>query len=148
MRRLPFLGLCLALAVRALAAAPAEEVRAADAARVRATIAGDAATLAALLSDHLTYGHADGRLQTKDDLLASLRTGRLKYESYDYQEMAVTPIDADAATMSGRVRIVARSDDRRVAFWLRFLAVWHREAGAWRLFAYQSAQMPAPESKP
>jgi hypothetical protein len=91
----------------------------------------------------LTYGHADGRVQTKADLLAALRSSHLRYEVYDYEELQITPVNADAAVMSGLARLVASAGENRVAFRLRFLGVWRREAGAWRLCAYQSTQLPA-----
>lgn len=125
------------------AGSPVEEVRRADAARVMATIAADANRLESLLSDQLTYGHADGRVQTKADLLAALRSSHLRYEVYDYEELQITPVNAEAAVMSGLARLVASAGEKRVAFRLRFLGVWRREAGVWRLQAYQSTQLPA-----
>lgn len=120
-----------------------EAVRRADAARVMATIAADADRLEPLLSDQLTYGHADGRVQSKAELLAALRSSHLRYEVYDYEELQITPVNADAAVMSGLARLVASAGDKRVAFRLRFLGVWRHEAGGWRLQAYQSTQLPA-----
>jgi hypothetical protein len=146
MRRPVFL-LCafFALLAPAALAGPVETaVRAADAARVAATIAGDVTRLGPLLSDQLAYGHADGRVQTKTELLAALGSSRMRYETYDYEETQINPVDDEVATMTGRARLVVRADDRHLAFRLRFLAVWHREHGVWRLFAYQSAQLPAP----
>ena len=125
------------------AGSPVEQVRRADAARVMATIAADADRLEPLLSERLSYGHADGRVQTKADLLDALRSSRLRYETYDYEELQITPINDEAATMSGLVRLVASAGEQRVAFRLRFLGIWRREAGGWRLFAYQSTQLPA-----
>jgi ketosteroid isomerase-like protein len=131
----------------AAAASLAEAVRAADATRVTVTIAGDADRLENLLSDDLIYGHADGRVQNKTDFLAAVRANRMRYEAYDYEEMHISPVGDDVALISGRASLQVRMDEQPIAFRLRFLAVWHREAGTWRLFAYQSAQLPAPDSK-
>lgn len=145
-RRLGLFALLL-LTLRPLVGAAVEaDVRTADAARVAATIAGDAGRLGPLLSDRLTYGHADGRVQSKTELLGALSGSELKYERYDYEDMQITPIDDDSATMSGRARLVVAAHGQRIAFRLRFLAVWHRESGTWRLFAYQSAQIPAADA--
>lgn len=138
-------GVFLLAGLRMLPAASVqEEVRAADTARVMATIAGNVDRLAPLLSDHLAYGHADGRVQDKAELLAAVGSSRMKYEAYDYEELQITPLDDNVVTLSGRARLRARIGPQLVAFRLRFLAVWRREDGAWRLFAYQSAQLPAP----
>ncbi|MFI5355798.1 MAG: nuclear transport factor 2 family protein [Opitutales bacterium] len=140
--------LFLGLTLRPLRAASAEaEVRAADAARVMATIAGNVDRLAPLLSDQLSYGHGDGRVQTKAEFLAAVRTNQMHYEVYDYEELHVRPVGDDVVTLTGRARLRVRAGAQLVAFRLRFLAVWHREAGAWRLFAYQSTPLSLPTAK-
>ncbi|MFM1851087.1 MAG: nuclear transport factor 2 family protein [Cephaloticoccus sp.] len=126
------------------AASFADEVRAADTRRVMATIAGDAARLDDLLSEDLRYGHADGRLQTKTDFLDAVRSSKMRYEAYDYEDMAIERAADGIAVITGRASLRVRLGDKPLAFRLRFLAVWRQEAGAWRLLAYQSAQIPAP----
>jgi len=142
--RLRHLAVFLVLAFIAtgvFAAAPSveEQVRAADAARVHATIAADADQLAPLLSASLIYGHADGRVQDKQDYLQAVAAKRLRYDRYDYEELRVIPIAPDAAVMTGRARLQASFDGHSVPMRLRFLAVWRREQDTWRLFAYQSS---------
>lgn len=123
-------------------AAPADEVRAADTARVMATIAGDTNRLAPLLSDALSYGHSNGRAQTKEEFLEAVRSNRVRYEAYDYEETQITPVAPDLALMTGTARLRATAGTERVAFRLRFLSVWRRESGNWQLRAYQSAHAP------
>lgn len=123
-------------------ATPEEEVRAADTARVTATIAGDFRRLAPLLSDELSYGHSDGRVQTKLDFLDTVRTSRVKYETYDYEELHALSVGEGLVTLTGRVFLRASAGGESITARLRFLAVWRREQGAWRLFAYQSTRQP------
>jgi ketosteroid isomerase-like protein len=133
---------CFLSSVTLGAASPAEAVRAADTARVMATIAGDVARLAPRLSDQLSYGHSDGGVQTKAEFLGAVQSNRIKYEAYDYEEVQVVPVADGVATMTGRARLRASAGGQQVAFSLRFLAVWRQEDGAWRLLAYQSARLP------
>jgi ketosteroid isomerase-like protein len=121
-----------------------EEVRATDAARIMATIAGDTDRLAPLLSDALIYGHADGRVQSKEELLGAVKSSRMKYVAYDYEEQQIARVSDDVATMTGRAKLRVVAGGKPVAFRLRFLAVWRREAGNWRLSAYQSVPLPEP----
>ena len=145
MRRLRFLPVLLVLLALPLRAGTVEEeVRAADAARVLATLRGDADRLTRLLSDSLTYGHLDGRVQSKPAFLAAVRSKDLKYEVYDYQETKIIPVSEDVAIMTGRTHLKASAGTQRVEFAIRFLAVWRREDGVWHLFAYQSTQLPGP----
>jgi hypothetical protein len=143
MRRLAasFVLLCLVLTpVRAMSVA--DEVKAADTARVLATVRGDTQRIAALLSDQLHYGHSDGRGQTKEQFIAAVRSSQMKYEAYDYLEREVTPVSDDVATMTGRAKLKVSAGERRLEFVIQFLAIWRRESGAWHLLAYQSAQLP------
>ena len=71
----------------------------------------------------------------------------MRYEAYDYDEMNISLLSEDVALINGRASLRVRMNEQQIAFRLRFLAVWHREAGTWRLNAYQSAQIPAPDSK-
>jgi len=131
-----------ALLVTAACASPENDVRAADTARVTATIAGDFRGLAPLLSDELSYGHSDGRVQTKLDFLDTVRTSRVKYEAYDYEELHAQNVGEGLVTLTGRVFLRASAGGETITARLRFLAVWRQENGAWRLFAYQSTRQP------
>lgn len=137
--------LCLCTGPALHASTLQEDVRAADTRRVMATIAGDADRVAALLSDDLRYGHADGRVQNKAEFLAAVRSNRMRYEAYDYEEMQIDRAADDIAVITGRANLRVRTTDQHLAFRLRFLAVWRNESGTWRLLAYQSAQLPAPD---
>jgi hypothetical protein len=132
------------IAVPLRAGSVEEEVRIADTARVLSTLRSDTDRLSRLLSDGLTYGHADGRVQTKEVFLAAVRTNRIKYEAYDYLEKNITRVSDDLAIMTGRVHLKASAGKEHVEFALRFLSVWRREDGVWRLFAYQSTRLSDP----
>lgn len=119
-------------------------VRAADERRIQATVSGNIATLEKLLSDELMYAHADGRVQTKAQYVTALATNQTKYVSVEPQDVTFQSIDMDAATLSGRAKLTVEASGRQLAFTLRFLAVWRREDGHWRLLAYQSCQLQTP----
>jgi ketosteroid isomerase-like protein len=117
-------------------------VRRADTARIQATIAGDAARLSSLLSDDLTYGNADGRVQTKAELITAVATNRVRYDAYDYLDAKLRELASGAVAMSGRAQVRAHAGEKVVEMTLRFLAVWRQEDdGRWRLAAYQSVQL-------
>ena len=120
----------------------ATEVRVADDARLAATFTVDIEKLDTLLSEQLSYGHANGHAQTKSELIEALRSQAMIYRSYHYEERLVTPLGADAASMSGIAHLTATAGDQSVAFRLRYLALWQRENQHWQLVAYQSVQLP------
>lgn len=145
MSRFPLLAfafLLLGLAATRAAVDPFAAVKRADAARIAATIAGDVAHLAPLLSEDLAYGQADGRVQTKAQFITAVATNRVRYESCDYSDTKLFEVAPEVITMTGRAQIRATANAQPVTFHLRFLAVWRREEdGHWRLIAYQSAPL-------
>lgn len=121
---------------------PVAEVRQADQVRVDATLAGDVSRLSSLLSERLTYGHSDGRLQTKAEFLQAVASRRIQYHRFDYEDPRFERISDDVVTMTGRVHLKATAGTENAEFTLRFLAVWRRERAGWQLCAYQSARSP------
>jgi hypothetical protein len=143
-RRLSAFALLILIALPLRADTVEEEVRIADTARVLSTLRGDAERLGRLLSDSLVYGHLTGGTQTKASLLEAVRTNRIKYEAYDYLEEKITRVSDDVATITGRAHLKASAGTEHVDYAVRFLAVWRREDGVWRLFAYQSTKLSDP----
>lgn len=131
------LGTSLAAASEAFTA-----VKAADIARMQAAISGDATRLGELLADDLTYGHSNGRMQTKAEFIAAVASNQMKYEAFDYEETALKETAPGVVTMTGCIRLKVSRAEVRVEFVVRFLAVWRNEAGRWRLQAYQSTRLP------
>lgn len=130
------------LSARLSAADAIAEVQRADAARVKATIAGDAARLSELLTDDLLYGHNDGRVQNKTEFINAVAGNQIKYEAFDYQDTKLVETAPHVVTMTGRVHLKVSRGATRVEFGIRFLAVWREDKGQWRLHAYQSARLP------
>lgn len=120
-----------------------EDVRVADLRRISGLIHADRAALESVLADDLTYGHSDGRLQTKAELLAALSTGAVTYQSYDGPPPSVR-IQENVALLSGIAELDATARGTKVKLWLRYLAVYEKREGVWRLTAYQSTRLEQP----
>ncbi|MEO6568805.1 MAG: nuclear transport factor 2 family protein [Opitutaceae bacterium] len=145
MKHLTFFLLVLGIFRTSLSAAAADALAAvqrADAARVRATIAGDATSLNELLTDDLLYGQNDGRIQTKAEFMSAVATNSMKYEAFDYEETKFIETAPHVVTMTGRAHLKLSRGKTRAEFRIRFLAVWREDNGKWRLHAYQSTQLP------
>jgi len=123
-------------------------VRAADEVRVAASIALDRERLASVLSDELHYAHSNGAIDSKESYIDSIISGRSVYETYDYQKRTFTPVAPGVVLMTGRVHIQSRNANGPFRLDLNFLAVWRKEGGAWRFFAWQSCRNPAPPAPP
>ena len=129
----------LLLAFACASAPPAQEI---DALRREAMLSSDVATLRGLFADGLRYGHANGEVHAKEELLGLLGSGRLDYRAIHVEEIETREL-AGALVVTGRQTIEVRASGRDVTSRSVFTAVYSRDGGAWRLVAYQSTPLPA-----
>lgn len=123
------------------AATVEEEVRAAEARRFAAMVQVDAAALAGLLADDLTYTHSNGVVENKAQFLESLSSGRLRYLSIEPSEVVVR-VYGDTAILTGRSTMKVKTGEQETTLPIRFTDVWVRQAGRWRMAAWQSTRIP------
>ncbi|MDP3071650.1 MAG: nuclear transport factor 2 family protein [Opitutaceae bacterium] len=119
---------------------PAIAVVQADHARVKAMMAGDAATLGALMSDQLRFAHSDGRVESKADYVKNLLAGDTAYADVKLREVETKQIAPDVVYVLGAQQMRKRLGPDWSDVFLRYLAVWRNEGGVWRLVAWQSAR--------
>ena len=115
------------------------EVRQTEERRVKALVDDDFATLEAILADDLTYTHSNALVDTKASFMAALRSGKTKYEALDRQPPLVR-VYGDTAIMTGQASVGLRGRPDRLE--LRYTLLYVRQAGAWRMVAWQSTRLP------
>lgn len=88
------------------------------------------------LDDKLSYGHSNGWIETKQEVLHSLVT---------YNSIAE---DSIAATVSGKIGYVrfkgafdVTMNGKQSVFSLKVLEVWRKKKGSWKLFARQAVRV-------
>jgi ketosteroid isomerase-like protein len=142
---LPALLLAPALAgAEANAAAAAEKaVIAAHDARLAATIRGDVAALAAMMTDDLTYTHSSAVTETKAELLEGLKSGKYVYREITPKGRRVR-VHGDSAIVSGPAHIVIEPGGQRTEIDLYFTEIYVKEGGRWKMALWQSTKLPAP----
>lgn len=119
-------------------------VRAADDARIAGSIAADPARLDAAYSDDLRYAHSSGKIDTKASYLHALTSGATKYFSIRYDDRNFKLVAPGVVLMTGHADYHHLSNGQPASLYLGFLAVWRNENGHWRLVAWQSCKVPAP----
>lgn len=124
------------------AASEPDGVLAAEDERFAAMVAGDPEALRRRLADDLAYVHSTGRVENREQLVASLVSGKLRYLAIEPSERQVRFGGPDTAMVQGLVRIQARAGDQSADFPARYLAVYGRVDGAWQLRAWQSLRLP------
>jgi len=95
----------------------------------------DAAGLDRLLDDHFTWTHTDGLVQSKADLLAKIRDGKLRYSELS--------TDQEAFNEYGHPAVVTGHSARRYAeaakpFELRYTLTFVKTGREWKVAAYHT----------
>jgi ketosteroid isomerase-like protein len=125
------------------AQSPEADVRKAQEARFAATIKPDLAGLSALLADDMTYAHANSKLETKAEFLDLIKTGHYQYKSITPRDVT-TRLYGDTALLGGLADVDVVSGGQPLSVKLRFLEVWVKQGGRWKLAAWQATRLPAP----
>jgi hypothetical protein len=100
----------------------------------------DTNSLEKLLADDYTAIHGDGSLVTKAQEIESLKSGALKYETSDVQDLKIrvyghTAVTTSLASFKGVTSGKPRSGTNRST------RVWVKQNGAWRSVAFQTTRV-------
>lgn len=89
------------------------------------------------LDEQLSYGHSNGWLETKEEMLQHLGSGMMSYHAIKEDS-----IKTNSDNELGYVRFVANMDvalnGNAMSFRLKVLEVWRRKNGIWVLYARQA----------
>ena len=111
--------------------------------RIRALVeAKNAKDLVALYTDDFTHTHGSGKVDARDNRIVALLSGDPVIELSPVDELAVRVHNADTALVSGRSPVKSLADGRTYDF--RWLQVFVRIDGAWKLAASQATRLPPP----
>lgn len=106
----------------------------------KALVNKDSVMLKSLLSDELSYGHSNGWIESKREVIQDLFNGKLTYKQINKQSQVVNVVGKVAA-----VRVVIDVDvemnGKAIQLKLSVLQVWVWENKHWVLFARQSTKI-------
>lgn len=102
--------------------------------------APDRANLELLLHPDCLWGHSDGRLQSRDDYVEALTTGRSVFHVIETSEEVVSRF-GDVAAVDQTFEAEGVSAGKPVRPHLRTTLVWKFENGGWRLIARRAAPL-------
>ena len=112
-----------------------------DRKRMQAMAAKDIAQLEALLADDLVYTHSSARLDTKQSLIANMRSGATVYASVEPSEVKAQEL-GDVVVLTGAARIKVASQGKQLDFAVRFTDAYARRNGRWQMVVWQSTRLP------
>ncbi len=131
----------LAMATPALAQSKDEQaVTAAVESLRKALVDPDKATLDALVTDELTYGHSNGLLQDKAAFEEALLSKSSDFVTIDLSDQTVK-IVGNTAWVRHTLTATTNDGGKPGTAHLSVLMVWLKQKGQWRLFARQAVKI-------
>ena len=119
----------------------AETVIDLDRKRMQAMATKDYAALDALIADDLIYTHSSARLDTKQSLIANMKSGSTVYSSVEPSDVKAQDL-GDAVVLTGVARIKVNSGGKAMEFGVRFMDAYAKRNGRWQMVAWQSTRLP------
>jgi ketosteroid isomerase-like protein len=113
-----------------------------------AMLHADVTALSSLLADDYMGITASGTLQTKDDLLAALRSGKVRFTVLDLSDRKIRFYGA-TALVTCRAEIEGTTSEGAVSGSYRYTRVYVRApSGAWKIVSFEASRVrPSDEHK-
>jgi ketosteroid isomerase-like protein len=103
-------------------------------------IGKDSVILSGLLSDDVTYGHTNGIIQTKAQLIRSVMSGEQDYQSIEPSNMAIRVYEnTGVVTMNSKVTMNYQGKPLEMNMFVTL--VWIKNNNDWKLVARQSVKL-------
>ena len=99
----------------------------------------DWGALDSVLADDLTYVHSTARLESKTEHIANLRAGKLHYRGIAPRERRAR-VHGGTGVVTGVSEMHVERDGKEQRFTVRYLAVYAKAGGHWRMIAWQSTR--------
>ena len=108
----------------------------------KAVLEPDKAKLAQVTSDQVSYGHSDGRVQTKEQFINGVMTRKQVVKSLTFPELKLSVV-GNAAIVRHIYLAESELDGKATTTRIGALQVWQKQDGAWKLLARQGFRLPA-----
>lgn len=117
-----------------------QEVLAAHEERRVATLNGDANTVASMMTDDLTFTHANAVVETKEQFVDALETGRLQYKTLSDEDLQVR-VNGNTGVVSGTVHIVVDASGTEYDLRVVFTELWVKEGDIWKMMLWHATEV-------
>jgi ketosteroid isomerase-like protein len=106
----------------------------------KAMVDADSVTLDKLTSPQLSYGHSSGVIESKQEFISKIASGKSDFVTIDLSEQVVT---VDKKTAMVRHTLIAATNDggRPGTVKLHVLTVWQKKGSQWKLLARQAVRI-------
>jgi ketosteroid isomerase-like protein len=105
----------------------------------------DKTQLEALCAEELSYGHSDGRVETKAQFINGVMTRKAILKSLTLSDHTITVVGTTAIARHTWAS-ESETDGKPTSTKIGVLQVWQKQGGAWKLLARQSVRPPQAQS--
>ena len=102
----------------------------------------DRSKLEQVTSAQVSYGHSDGRAETKEQFIHGVMTRKQTVKSLDFPELKVAVV-GNAAIARHIYLSQSELDGKATTTKIGALQVWQKQDGGWKLLARQGFRLPA-----
>jgi len=108
----------------------------------KALLEADKAKLEQVASAQISYGHSDGRVETKEQFVNGVMTRKQRVKSLEFPELKVAVV-GNAAIARHIYLAESELEGKATTTRIGALQVWQKQDGAWKLLARQGFRLPA-----
>jgi hypothetical protein len=105
----------------------------------KALVAKNTLSLMQITDKALSYGHSNGWVETKADLITDLEKGIISYQSYTEDSITIIA-NKQIANVRFVATIIATMNNVKTTHHLKVLEVWVQKSKRWVLFARQAVK--------
>ena len=108
----------------------------------KAQLEADKVKLAQVTSDQVSYGHSDGRVETKEQFIHGVMTRKQVVKSLTFPDLKLSVV-GNAAIVRHIFLSDSELDGKTTTTKIGALQVWQKQDGTWKLLARQGFRLPA-----
>ena len=96
--------------------------------------------LTTVLHKDVSYGHSNGWIQSKNDILSDFASGKLTYNKFENNSSAIVKISKGYATVKTNTNAEGVVNGTAFKLTLHIMQFWIKTKKGWQLIARQSAK--------
>ena len=106
----------------------------------KALLTKDESVLSSLLHKEVSFGHSNGWIQSKSDVLNDSKNGKLVYNKIEHNSSAIVNISKKFATVKTNTNAEGAVNGTAFKLTLHVMQFWIKTKKGWQLIARQSAK--------
>jgi hypothetical protein len=107
----------------------------------KALLQKDETVLKSVLHKEVSYGHSNGWIQSKNDILNDFKSGKLTYSNIENNSSAIVKISGKYATVKTNTNAEGVVNGTSFKLTLHIMQFWIKTKKGWQLIARQSAKL-------